>query len=326
MRVHKSLKNVDAILCADLHIREDQPLCRTDKYKEAQEKKLKWLSNLKNKYGCPILVAGDIFHDWKPKNVKNGYEFIAWCNKHIPYMETIAGQHDTPNHNVELIEKSALYACTKTTILKKGSGYIGEFVMYGFSWGEELISTKCDRSNLIIFNIHCPSTERNVYLSVALIHQYINTPNNKNEHIDGEDASKILDRLSNFDLVVSGDNHIPFVYKNDRGQILVNPGSMMRMKADQIDHKPRVYLWSAETNEVVPEYFPIEEGVVTREHIEKKEAKDERIDSFVQKIEKGNIEVSASFKDNMKKHLNKSKTRSNVEKKIYGAMEESNEK
>jgi DNA repair exonuclease SbcCD nuclease subunit len=300
-------KQVDAILCADLHIREDQPLCRTDDYWEAQDKKLKWLFNLKKIHNCPILAAGDIFHDWKPKDVKNGYKFIAWCNENISDIIVIAGQHDTPNHNVELIEKSAIYACKKINLIGKGFAWrhFDNFSVRGFTWGAEITNgTKMD------------------YHSAVLIHTYINTPNNKNEHIDGEDADKILDTLSNFDLVVSGDNHIPFVHKNKRGQILVNPGSMMRMKADQIDHKPRVYLWNAVANEVVPSYFPIEEGVVTRKHIEKKKAKDGKIDSFVQMAKKGNTEVSASFQENMKKHLNKNKARKNVENLIYKCMEE----
>jgi DNA repair exonuclease SbcCD nuclease subunit len=56
----------DAILGADLHIRESVPACRIDDYINAQWTKLLFIQNLCEKNGCPFLVAGDLFDHWKP--------------------------------------------------------------------------------------------------------------------------------------------------------------------------------------------------------------------------------------------------------------------
>ena len=61
----------------------------------------------------------------------------------------------------------------------------------------------------------------------------------------------------------------------------MNPGSIYRMEASQENHKPRVYLWYAETNTVEPVYIPIESGVISREHLETKEERDIRINAFI---------------------------------------------
>ena len=49
--------------------------------------------------------------------------------------------------------------------------------------------------------------------------------------------------------MVSGDNHQSFVEKY-KDQLLVNPGSIMRSTIAQFDHKPKIYLWSSEDNEI----------------------------------------------------------------------------
>ena len=53
-------RKADAILAADLHIRADTPLCRTDDYINAQWNKLNFIFDLCQKNDCPLLVAGDI--------------------------------------------------------------------------------------------------------------------------------------------------------------------------------------------------------------------------------------------------------------------------
>ena len=132
-------------------------------------------------------------------------------------------------------------------------------------------------------------------------------------------SSIILRKYPDVDLFLMGDNHLTFTttYGN---QLLVNPGSMMRMTADQIDHKPCVFLWYAEDNTVQQVFLPIEQGVITREHIEKKEERDERIDAFISKLDT-DWEAGMSFEENLEAHFNVNKTKPEIKSIIYKSIE-----
>ena len=62
----KPNKKPDAILCADMHLRSDQPVARMDSYWETQFVKLNFIWQLQREQHCPILHAGDLFNHWKP--------------------------------------------------------------------------------------------------------------------------------------------------------------------------------------------------------------------------------------------------------------------
>ena len=65
-RTSKHRGEVSAILCSDLHLREDVPICRTDDYISAQWKKMDFIAELQLKHNCPVLCGGDFFDYWKP--------------------------------------------------------------------------------------------------------------------------------------------------------------------------------------------------------------------------------------------------------------------
>jgi hypothetical protein len=83
-----------------------------------------------------------------------------------------------------------------------------------------------------------------------------------------------------------------------------------------------VFLWDAETNEVEQVFIPIEQGVISREHIDEPAERDERLESFVSKLDH-NIELGISYKTNMRNHLakNAKSISPNVTKLIWGSME-----
>ena len=299
-------KQVSAILCSDLHLREDTPKCRTDDYKAAQLKKIEWLNHLAATHCCPILCAGDIFDKW---NISA--EMSAWAIENVPQMYAIPGQHDLPDHNLELIKKSGFNVLKVANIIDPYNNSFHtlykdipiNFIMFPF--GEALEGYKLP----IGFG----------WRSIALIHTLVLGP--KDAKMKGSTVQEIFDKMPKFDLIICGDNHKSFVVRNNNyadGCLFVSPGSMMRMTADQIDYKPRVYLWYADTNTVEPAYYPIESGVVTREHIDKKQEKEMILEAFVQSTQGG--EVTASFEKNMEKYLQQNKVSANVESKIYKAM------
>ena len=77
----------------------------------------------------------------------------------------------------------------------------------------------------------------------------------------------------------------------------------MRSNADQIDHKPCVFLYYSETNSVKQVFLPINEGVISRDHIEKVEERELRIDAFINKL-KDDTQSFLSFEDNVEALIN----------------------
>lgn len=315
MRIDKQnkIKKASAILTADWHLRDTQPKCRTDNYYETQWKKIEFIRKLQQEHNnCPILVAGDIFDKAEPSLmcVGDAIEYLP------PYTICIPGQHDLPKHSLENYNQCGLNILSKATDLETITGIGGcaflEFdnmFISGFPWGKTLQGI--DARSISKYKI-------------ALIHMLIQGRIENNQHIpyDAYDINhkEVFNALSGYDLIVSGDNHKPFTCKNKKGQLLVNQGSLMRMTADQIDYKPRVYLWYAKTNSVEPVFLPIEKNVITREYIEKQQEEDERMEKYKARL-KAKIDIGMSFKDNMKMYLHKNKIKDDVKKEIYNAMD-----
>jgi DNA repair exonuclease SbcCD nuclease subunit len=98
----RAMKNPSAILTSDWHMEEGAPVCRTDDYQQALWDKISFISSLREKYKAPIINTGDLFHHWKPSPA-----LIRKAIATIPHhMVCIPGQHDLPQHNVDLINRS----------------------------------------------------------------------------------------------------------------------------------------------------------------------------------------------------------------------------
>jgi hypothetical protein len=99
----------------------------------------------------------------------------------------------------------------------------------------------------------------------------------------------------------------------------VNPGSLSRQRASET-HLPRVYLYCEESNSVEPVFLPIEDGVITREHLQKEEQRNERIDTFVSQLSE-KWKVSLSFEDNLQRFEKKNEVRKSVMNIVYKTLE-----
>jgi len=294
-------RKADAILTADWHLRDDVPACRTDDYAAAMWGKVAWILETANEHRCPLLIAGDLFNRPRPS--------YALVSKTIDELEridsmigVIPGQHDLPQHRIGAVNESAF------GILLQADSINDPFV--GFPFGAELKPNE----------LNTPMNLSRPLQHVALAHVmcYESMPTFPGAEKVGGTAQTILDKLKGFDLVVTGDNHIPFTYRAKDGRLLVNPGSLMRMTAAQADHRPRVYLWYADTNEVEPVYLPIESGVVSRDHIERMNDRDERIDAYVERMNT-DYDVELSFGENLKQYLAANRVHSRVKTIIQEA-------
>ena len=298
-------KTATAILAADLHIRADIPMCRTDDYLKAQFDKLEFIFELCKEDDCPLLVAGDIGNKSQWPNwllevtikIINKYEIEIIC---------IPGQHDLPEHRLDYWEKSGcgvLHRAKVIEMLAEPILYHNIFRLFPFGYGSEIL--------------HWEAIDKIPIL--AMSHQMVI----ENKPLwPGQEAPKgntLLKKFPEYDLILTGDNHNPFVTEY-KGRLLVNPGSMMRMTANQINHKPRVYKWYADTNMVEAVYLPTEENVISRIHIESKEERDERMEAFVSRMQ-DDFAIELSFENNLEEYFKVNRTKKAIQNKAWRAVE-----
>lgn len=293
------MKQPSAILTSDIHIQSKNPVCRKDDYLEALGYKLKWVSNLQRQYNCPILDAGDLLNSWKIDP-----ELEQWCIKNIPKeFRTIIGNHDMPSHNISLFRKgslSLLNTVRSIQLLSNGVEFKG-FNVTGLHYGQELEYT--------------PTGNVNVLVS----HEMVCKEKQKHDHFTYSTAKTLLKKYSKFNLVVTGHSHESFEVEY-QGRKLVNVGSLMRRDINQKDYQPRVALWYAEDNRIEWIDVPITDFVISTKHKDVIKLRDERIDSFVDKL-KDSENIGISFEDNLEKHFEINNTDEVYKKKIYNSME-----
>lgn len=307
----KNKETPTAILSADWHIRGDRPVCRTDNYMNAQEKKITFIQELAYKHSCPILIAGDIGHRplWGDK-LLNWFIGLVRNRTSPPILIiSIPGQHDLLNHRLDKLEEGGLGVITKS---------IENF---------EIELSDCYLTPELDIQIHTfpyskkiKTINKTSKIHIAMTHQMVIQSQKKklwNDQIANH-GKRLLKKFPCYNLIISGDNHQSFVVEHE-GRLLVNPGSLMRMSANQIDHKPSVYLYYAKSNKVERIYIPIEQGVINRDHIDIIKDRDKRIESFVNKL-KDSGEISMSFTNNMKQFIKLNKIKKKVKQKIWEAL------
>jgi len=314
------------ILTADWHIRPTVPVCRTDDFITAMWKKIDFVLDLAVQYRIPILIAGDVglksqWPNWLEEEFIRRVKSTSTANGGKPVdIFAIPGQHDLPDHNLDLWRKSSI-----------GVLHAAEAVIF---WGvnndywpnkyQSLEKTFLESIFSFPYGIEISHLDRKKHVTadpvVAIAHTLVTerAPESFLAEHGACSAMSLLKKFPEYDLILVGDNHKSFVIESE-GRLLVNPGSLMRTTADQADHKPRVYLWYAQENRVEPVYLPIEEGVIDRTHIDLQAAKDERIEAYVSRLSE-EVEIGLSFEGNLESYFKSNRIRKPVQDKVWAAM------
>jgi len=293
------------LLTADWHIRADTPKCRIDNFFEAMERKIQFIIDKSNKLDIPILLAGDLGepHQWPNW-------LLEWFIDHFNQLSSIPlvipGQHDLPSHNIDLWRKSGIGVLGSDRTIKLMLGDNQEdygFIAFSFPY-----KVKLDK----------PKKKSKYKLSIAMIHDLI--IKDKSEWLDQEatKALSLLKKFPEYDLILSGDNHKTFTVEY-QGRLLVNPGSILRLKADQINHKPSIFIWYSD-NTVKQVFLPINDKVIDRTYLDKKSLKESAIKSLILDFKKG-FKAKFSFEKNLEQHFKKNHTQERVQEKVWEALE-----
>jgi len=286
------LGKADGIFSGDWHLTLNTPIGRKDDYQKAMWDKVAFIKALQEEHDCGVYLAGDVFDHWKPSPY-----LIAKVAENIPANTNVCyGNHDLPQHVYEQRQFSGLYALEATKVLKT--------VPFGF-WRDEP-----EKEDGFVVK------GKRVFIWHKCVYQ-VKEP--WMDSVDGAShALRLLKKYPQFDLIVTGDNHKPFI-EEYKGRLLVNCGSLMRMNTKQINYKPCVYLWYAKTNTIVPVPLPIKKDVFSTEHIEKVKERDSRISEFAQSFSKW--EGGLDFAENLQAFERSSKPDKDVMSLVYKATD-----
>lgn len=264
------------IITADWHIRNTRPRCRIDEdWIKTQQRALNQIAEICENKNAPLMVVGDIFNS----NSDTSFECINMVQKLADYIGGIyilAGNHDLPYHSSENIDKSAIGVLLQSENVFKIEDYSDEFSAPNFD------------------------EERNS-MPYMFIHTLTIPSKDKPEFIECETPESLLEKYPTAKWIFTGDYHKNFVYEKD-GRYVINPGCLIRQVSDMKNYQCVIYF--VDTEKEIIEFIPIidNEELVNDEYIIRENEREERIESFVNKLK--DIEsVSLDFIDNVERAL-----------------------
>ena len=240
------MSEVIALCVADLHLSHKPPTTRAaeEDWYAAQARPLAELRGLVEKYGCPVICAGDVFEKWyAPPSI------INFAIAHLPRMYGVPGQHDLPFHRYSDVKSSAYWTLVEAGVIENVAQMIepgkpiwaGPLVLHGFPFG---------------FDVK-PWTKKTRRLSVAVIHSYISTDQCSHPGAPKMSRVKAWDlRLRGYATAVFGDNHLGFHDEKAGDCEVYNCGALIRRATDQRGYTPAVGLLH-EDGHVEPHFLDV---------------------------------------------------------------------
>ena len=281
-------------ILGDLHLKASRPLNRIDDYQETQTGKILQAFEKFHEEGCTaILQPGDFFDSYgkDPYSITN--EAIALRMTYRTPMYVVFGQHDVKFHNTHLPD-IPIQVLNKSDLVERVSNEEPtridnskheEVLLYGSSWGEPIPKP--------------PPRKKNRW-NILLAHKMII----KNKKLWPGQKDYIMSRTmlrKGFDLIVTGDNHQAFTYK-DR---LINCGSLMRMKVDQHDHHPMFCIFDTDEEKLDVYYYDVQPSELVlrkKETDEVKESKKSQED-LKQELSSTDFDGELDFRHNIEQAM-----------------------
>lgn len=239
---------VIAIFCSDPHLSLTAPPLRSREpdWFAAMGRPLSEIKALQAKYECPCYCAGDIFDQWNSPP-----ELINWAVDHLPYMQCIPGQHDLPGHDLHQLKRSAYDTLRRTQAISSNMNPYSIKDPLSSS-GQRSREINAERGPIHVYGFpfgkSCTPTHHNPHLfKIALIHQYNATVSSSTQHGGAIPSTQFINssrkEFSGYDLIFSGDNHIPFVTTlKKRPSHFINCGSIIRRRSPDLLWHPSVWL------------------------------------------------------------------------------------
>src|SRR5574344_6900 len=281
----KEMKYFKGIITADWHLSQTRPRCRIDNdWIETQRNMVNQVYEYANKFKVDVFIVGDIFHsnsDTSFEVIKIVQDFAKELKKIGLKLYVIFGNHDLLFHSVANVDKSAVGILMNSENVYFAGDYSDEV-------GAGHFNEKIDNKRIVFKHILCFESKEDVPFNV-----------------DAVTAQELLDEYDNAKYICLGDNHHSFIYEN-KGRKVINSGCLMRRNSNFKDYKP-IIVYVNEEEEICKSYSITDnEEFVDDSYILKQEEREQRIESFVDKL-KDTKKVSLDFIDNVKKAMQANK-------------------
>lgn len=271
------------IVSADLHLREDKPRCRKDEnWIETQIKSLDQLADICIKYNSNLFLVGDIFH--RSSEFRMVIYIQQLANKLSAYNLSIyylCGNHDNLYHSSLNINKSAIGLLENTNNC---------FYIKDYNFDKSISASNFDEED---------------DNDAQIVFKHTLTLPEKNPLFESETPETLVEKFPKAEWIFTGDYHHNFHYAKN-GKNVVNPGCLIRQASDMKDYQCGVYF--VDTEKDVAQFIPIidKEQFVDDSYILKQEEREQRIESFVDKL-KDTKNISLDFIDNVQKAITANK-------------------
>lgn len=296
-------------LLSDCHLCVDRPPGRLDNNMlEIGLNKLNYV--FEKAYGLgvrDILQAGDLVdikRSWELLTALSKF-FKVWKDKGMSFY-CILGQHDSYYHDMSnektiigiLISTGLAKRLTSTPIYSRDS----IFAIYGSSYGENIPTPESEKRNILV------------------CHRQILMKKIWKDQSDYDYAPDFLLR-HNYDLILCGDVHQRFDFKNDK-RIICNTGPLMRLEVTSamMSHMPGFFIYDSEKkNELAWHEIKAKKGeeVLSKNHLNMQKLRKQNFDDFIAAVQQeGDENRSLDFNQNLQAIMEKHKAGKGVRYKI----------
>lgn len=289
--------------CGDLHIDQRAPANRKDDYVTSQFEKFTWMVRKAMDEHCRLFcMPGDIFnHPRVSLEVVQMYIKFLKEVRDFPFcvidFVAVYGQHDLYFHAMSSIPKTPLNLMAAAGVVSiagpeplhfpEGDGT--GIQVYGASW-------ECD----------IPTPKKyDKFTDVLLIHTMMVGEKKLWEGQEKFTQGRTFLRDHPYDIVFAGDNHQQFHYSSPSGKSLVNAGSVMRSRIDQIHHEPAMYVYDTVARTLDRHPIPIHpyQDVIDIEKSEQVKERDEKIEAFVESLDGEYDREGVNFRENLSRFI-----------------------
>lgn len=271
------------ILTADWHLREDLPRCRVDKdWIQVQKNALGQILSICRQKNCSLYVVGDIFHRSSEFRMVRMVQSLAdELEKTDLRLYYLAGNHDLKYHSSLNLDSSAIGLLRSSNNCR----FIKDNPF------ENLDAPNFDEEPKYVGEVDY------LFLHTLCFPDMKSVPPNVNATF----ARELLEDYPHPKWIFTGDYHGNFHYEWN-GRHVVNSGCLLRQAVDMKDHQCGVYYIDTDTEEV--EFIPIKDDVelVDDSYIIEEKERDERIESFVDKLRQTDL-VTLDYLENVEKAL-----------------------
>lgn len=294
-------------LLSDIHLVAENPIARLDDIVVTEFGKLSAVFMYCIEHNIDVILqAGDLV------DIKRSWELLPRLTTFLNsyrgiQLYLVRGQHDSYYHSMtnEKTIVGVLVASGLVNLLGEighSIGTPGAVYVYGASWGEPVPK---------------PTTKG---LNILVVHKQILMNKIWKKQSEFDYAPEFLITHKEYDLILCGDHHRKFYFKNGK-RIICNTGPMMRLEAnkDMMEHTPGFFVY--DTNKGSCEWITIPSlpstVVLSTKHLDAKHQMEKSFEEFTTKIqEAAEGKKTLSFDRNLRLMIHRLKTKDSVRKII----------